>query len=108
MGASERGKMLRVIALALVAVAADVLGPSIGNCTQWNFNYCKDEPCSIYDGIGCESCIEDPFCGYCGSSGRCIEGTSNGPLMDECAGDWMLQDCPETNFVKRIYPGVDR
>merc|ERR1712048_155579 len=50
------------------------IGPMLGNCTHWSSNYCKSEPCSAYDGVGCQACLRDPFCGWCGSSQSCLEG----------------------------------
>merc|ERR1712110_647701 len=87
-----------------ICMPGELIGPDYGNCTQWSYNYCKDEPCSYYESIGCESCINDPFCGYCGDEGRCLEGTTRGPLMDECSGGWLIDDCPPVNVTALLHP----
>eukprot|EP00299_Pterocystis_sp_00344_P005715 c17455_g1_i1.p1 GENE.c17455_g1_i1~~c17455_g1_i1.p1 ORF type:complete len:172 (+),score=32.94 c17455_g1_i1:42-518(+) len=68
-------------------------GPIVGNCTEWHFTYCRDEPCLIYNGVGCSACIRDPFCGWCEDTGLCVEGTAGGPLTDDCIA-WHPNDCP--------------
>eukprot|EP00301_Raphidiophrys_heterophryoidea_P018835 c382_g1_i1.p1 GENE.c382_g1_i1~~c382_g1_i1.p1 ORF type:complete len:165 (-),score=20.91 c382_g1_i1:126-584(-) len=75
------------------------LGPRVGNCTSWFFSFCKDEPCSAYNGVGCAACTLDPFCGWCESSGLCLEGTAGTPLFQEC-NIWLKSSCPTEAIVK--------
>jgi len=58
-------------------------GPIGGaNCTQWDFGWCSGEPCNIYQ--NCFQCVQDPFCGWCGETYECTEGTASGPLFKTC------------------------
>lgn len=50
---------------------------------------CSADPCSAY--VGCSTCTSDSTCGWCSSSGRCLQGTSSASLDGTCAGiswDW--------------------
>eukprot|EP00298_Acanthocystis_sp_HF-20_P022568 c30570_g1_i1.p1 GENE.c30570_g1_i1~~c30570_g1_i1.p1 ORF type:complete len:188 (-),score=71.52 c30570_g1_i1:3-533(-) len=86
-----------------VCMPGDVTGPVYGNCTQWNFNYCRDEPCRAYDGIGCGACVADPFCGWCESTSSCLEGTSISPLFASCE-NWQKDTCSLALPPALLYP----
>lgn len=56
--------------------------PTTFNCSTWDFVFCSGEPCSVYN--SCYQCVLDPFCGWCGETNQCTEGTEAGPLFGSC------------------------
>ncbi|XP_038070989.1 attractin-like isoform X2 [Patiria miniata] len=82
-----------------------------GLCWEWHTNQknCPVTNCSLYQ--TCDSCHEDPHCGWCDSGdmtgiGTCKEGSLTGPVKVDDAGDavvdmglcpaesWFFFDCP--------------
>jgi len=60
-------------------------GPTNGmNCTNWLFDSCPQVPCEEY--TNCKSCIGDEFCGWCATTGLCMEG-DEASLFGQCP-DW--------------------
>lgn len=45
--------------------------------------------CKQYTKLGCDSCVSDPFCGWCGESKKCVEGNEDGILWGTCNKGWM-------------------
>jgi len=43
------------------------------NCTNWQITTCFDEECRAKP--SCETCGQDPFCGFCLSTNQCVYGT---------------------------------
>ena len=66
-----------------VCLGGNMNGPSMANCSFWDYGFCTGEPCSVY--THCYSCISDPFCGWYASSASCTEGSRDGPLFGSCA-----------------------
>lgn len=42
----------------------------------------------------CKTCLADPFCGWCGASGRCFEGNSHGAYSEPCRRGWTRAPVP--------------
>eukprot|EP00940_MAST-03C_sp_MAST-3C-sp2_P002158 g2158.t1 len=40
--------------------------------------------------VSCKSCLRDEWCGWCASTGRCVEGDENGALFESSA----ISSCP--------------
>merc|ERR1712226_989593 len=61
-----------------------------GTCEDWNYSFCRDQACNVY--TTCQSCVMDPFCGYCAGKG-CMQGISSGPLAEDCDSAWANTHC---------------
>eukprot|EP00298_Acanthocystis_sp_HF-20_P002656 c13057_g1_i1.p1 GENE.c13057_g1_i1~~c13057_g1_i1.p1 ORF type:complete len:159 (-),score=68.46 c13057_g1_i1:117-593(-) len=75
-------------------VSGTLNGPSLTNCSHWDYGYCTGQPCSFYSNE-C-SCTKDPFCGWCKTSFECSEGTPRGSLFHSC------------NLAEWVFDGPDR
>merc|ERR1712019_39455 len=64
---------------------AGATGSSASNCTQWDYAYCTQDPCSVYN--SCSACSADPMCGWCSSTSACVEGSAKGPWLNRCGRD---------------------
>jgi len=51
---------------------------SISINLRWRFSFCPALPCQGY--TGCNTCLADALCGWCGDSQRCVEGDEGGPI----------------------------
>ena len=57
------------------------------NCSSWQFAQCSPEPCRSHE--SCGDCLADPYCGWCGMTGRCEEGNQAGSVGEYCPRGWM-------------------
>eukprot|EP01101_Sappina_pedata_P005273 TRINITY_DN236_c0_g1_i1.p1 TRINITY_DN236_c0_g1~~TRINITY_DN236_c0_g1_i1.p1 ORF type:complete len:273 (-),score=113.16 TRINITY_DN236_c0_g1_i1:57-875(-) len=77
--------------------AGDKVGPggASGNCSEWFFETCTTLPCETHD--GCLACSRDPFCGWCPTTGSCVEGDVTAPLFGSCPTyTFSDSDCPSS------------
>lgn len=56
--------------------------PSNCSATDFSHLFCKKDACSAH--TDCHSCMADPRCGFCRSSGKCMTGTLTGPKAARC------------------------
>merc|ERR1712232_221544 len=76
----------------------NVLGPTMANCSMWEFAWCSGEPCLEH--ASCDSCITDPLCGWCAGTQSCTEGSTQGPMFGDCLADeWMGEACSAGDMV---------
>jgi hypothetical protein len=57
------------------------------NCSSWQFAQCSPEPCRSHE--SCGDCLADPYCGWCGMTGRCEEGNQAGSVGEYCPRGWI-------------------
>eukprot|EP01091_Cochliopodium_minus_P003901 TRINITY_DN1384_c0_g1_i1.p1 TRINITY_DN1384_c0_g1~~TRINITY_DN1384_c0_g1_i1.p1 ORF type:complete len:230 (+),score=68.09 TRINITY_DN1384_c0_g1_i1:27-692(+) len=76
------------------------LGDEDGNFVHSNVDTCASNPCSQYDGVGCNACLKDPRCGLCMTTGICQMGDEKGALKGECE-DWRFK---LTDTCSPFYP----
>jgi hypothetical protein len=59
------------------------------NCSAWSFSYCTASSCADYK--GCGDCLKDQFCGWCPSTGKCMEGDAAGSteVGGYCPRGWL-------------------
>jgi len=62
-------------------------GPSSGSCGSWNWDLsqCPGDPCGSRS--SCGDCAAVDGCGWCGDTGTCTAGNSDGPSAGSC-GSW--------------------
>jgi len=58
------------------------------NCSAWDYGFCAGAMCKTYSKHGCDACVADPFCGWCGESQKCVEGNEDGILWGTCKKGW--------------------
>jgi exonuclease III len=60
-------------------------GTSLQNCTGGSFQklFCSSNQCSQH--LTCNSCMADPKCGFCRSTGKCLRGSLKGPDGGSCS-----------------------
>ena len=56
-------------------------------CSSWQYAECKPEPCREH--AECNQCLADPYCGWCGMTGRCEEGNQAGSVGEYCPNGWI-------------------
>ena len=59
------------------------------NCSAWEFSFCSQNSCRDY--TGCGECLKDQFCGWCPSTGKCLEGDEAGSseIGEYCPRGWL-------------------
>lgn len=78
--------------------AGTVVGP-VGNprnCTTWHYGWCGGEGCGAYK--TCESCIVDPFCGWCDNLHMCTDGNPAVPLDKNVYKYGDYHECDTTTY----------
>ena len=57
------------------------------NCSSYQYAECLPEPCREH--ADCSKCLADPYCGWCGMTGRCEEGNQAGSVGEYCPNGWI-------------------
>eukprot|EP00164_Ancoracysta_twista_P006878 GFYU01009681.1.p1 GENE.GFYU01009681.1~~GFYU01009681.1.p1 ORF type:complete len:397 (+),score=132.10 GFYU01009681.1:39-1229(+) len=62
-------------------VSGNIVGPTCNaNCTvSYEYAFCSGEPCGHMH-HDCQACVKDPFCVWCHSNEKCVEGNMLGPI----------------------------
>jgi hypothetical protein len=61
---------------------------NMANCSAWQFSMCVAEPCLQH--TTCETCSNDPICGWCAATNKCTEGDIAGSAKEFCPRGWMV------------------